>query len=122
MTLKKIMEILDADVLVGSDALEIEIGTGCGCDLMSDVLAFVKSGSLLLTGLTNPQTVRTAEISDIKAICFVRGKKPDSSTIELAKNKNIPLLSTPLPLFEACAKLYNAGLRGCSEINEQRNH
>ena len=116
MTLEKIKALLNAEVLVGSDVLQMEIEMGCGCDLMSDVLAFVKPGSLLLTGLTNPQSVRTAEMSDIIAICFVRGKKPDSKTVELAKNKNIPLLSTPLPLFEACGKLYNAGLVGCSEI------
>ena len=117
MTLEKIMALLNAEVLVGgSDALQMEIKIGCGCDLMSDVLAFAKPGSLLLTGLTNPQSVRTAEMSDIKAICFVRGKKPDSKTLELAKSKSIPLLSTPLPLFEACGKLYNAGLVGCSEI------
>jgi len=116
MTLEEIKDILTAEVLVNSNALQMEIKMGCGCDLMSDVLAFVKPGSLLLTGLTNPQSVRTAEMSDIKAICFVRGKKPDKETVELAKNKNIPLLSTPLPLFEACGKLYNAGLVGCSEI------
>lgn len=116
MTLEKVKEILGAIVLVGADALQIEIEMGCGCDLMSDVLAFVKPDSLLLTGITNPQAVRTAEMSDIKAICFVRGKKPEAKTVELAKDKNIPLLSTPLPLFEACGKLYNAGLIGCSEI------
>ena len=115
MTLEKIKEILNAQVLVGSDALSIEIEMGCGCDLMSDVLSFVKPGSLLLTGLTNPQSVRTAEMSDIKAICFVRGKKPDRETIKLAKSKNIPLLLTILPLFEACGKLYNAGLSSCFE-------
>ena len=116
MTLEKIIEILKAEVLVGSDALQMEIKMGCGCDLMSDVLAFVKPDSLLLTGITNPQSVRTAEMSDIKAICFVRDKKPDRETVELAKNKNIPLLLTPLPLFEACGKLYSEGLVGCSEI------
>ncbi len=115
MTLERIKEILSAEVLVGSDALQIEISIGCGCDLMSDVLSFVKPGSLLLTGLTNPQSVRTAEMSDIKAICFVRGKKPGRDTVELAKKGGIPLLLTPLPLFEACGKLYNAGLSGCSE-------
>ena len=116
MTLEKIMEILKAEILVGSDALEMEIKIGCGCDLMSDVLAFVKPDSLLLTGLTNTQVIRTAEMSDIKAICFVRGKKPGRDTVELAKNKNIPLLLTPLTLFEACGKLYNSGLIGCFEI------
>lgn len=85
---------------------------------MSDVLAFVKSDSLLLTGLTNPQVIRTVEMSDIKAVCFVRGKKPDKETVELAKSKNIPLLLTDFPLFEACGKLYKEGLAGCSEINE----
>ncbi len=85
MTLEKIKNILDAQVLVGSDALQTEIETGCGCDLMSDVLAFSKANSILLTGITNPQVVRTAELSDIKAICFVRGKKPSEETVKLAK-------------------------------------
>ena len=115
MTLNKVIEILKAEVLVGSDSLQMEIKIGCGCDLMSDVLAFVKPGSLLLTGLTNPQSVRTAEMSDIKAICFVRGKKPGRDTIELAKKSSIPLLLTPLPLFVACGKLYNAGMIGSFE-------
>jgi len=118
MTLKEIKKILNAEVIVGSDVLNIDIKMGCGCDLMSDVLAFVKSDSLLLTGLTNPQVIRTVEMSDIKAVCFVRGKKPDKETVELAKSKNIPLLLTDLPLFEACGKLYKEGLAGCSEINE----
>ena len=115
MTLNKVIEILKAEVLVGSDALQMEIKIGCGCDLMSDVLAFVKPGSLLLTGLTNPQSVRTAEMSDIKAICFVRGKKPSMDTIELAKKSGVPLLLTSLPLFVACGKLYNAGMIGSFE-------
>ena len=118
MILEKVKEILKVEVIVGADELQMEIRMGCGCDLMSDVLAFIKSGSLLLTGLTNPQVIRTAEMADIKAVCFVRGKKPDRETVELAKSKNIPLLSTDLPMFEACGKLYKEGLVGCSEINE----
>lgn len=118
MNLGKVKEILKAEVISGSDKLQMEIRMGCGCDLMSDVLAFVKSGSLLLTGLTNPQVIRTAEMADIEAICFVRGKKPDKETLELAKSKSIPLLLTTLPMFEACGRLYKEGLVGCSEINE----
>ena len=116
MTLKKVKEILEAEVIFGVDKLQLEIKLGCGSDLMSDVLTFIKSGSMLLTGLTNPQSVRTAEMSDIKAICFVRGKKPDKETVELAKEKDIPLILTNLPMFEACGKLYKEGLIGCSEI------
>ena len=118
MILERIKEILDAEVIAGHENLQMEIRMGCGCDLMSDVLAYVKSDSLLLTGLTNPQVIRTAEMADIKAICFVRGKKPDEETLELAKSKNIPLLLTTLPMFEACGRLYKEGLVGCSEINE----
>lgn len=117
MTLEQVKEILGAEALCAIKDLQIEIKIGCGCDLMSDVLSFAKPNSILLTGLTNPQSVRTAEMSDIKAICYVRGKKPEKETVELAKNKKIPLLITPLPLFEACGKLYKEGLAGCSECN-----
>lgn len=118
MNLKEVKEILSAQVLVETENYEeIKITAGCGSDLMSDVLAFIKPNCLLLSGLTNAQVVRTAEMADIKAICFVRGKKPDTKTIELAKIKNIPLLFTKLPMFESCGRLYHSGLRGISEVN-----
>ena len=115
MTLEEIKEILKAEVITGSNHLQMEIKMGCGCDLMSDVLAFTKPESLLLTGLTNMQVIRTAEMADIRAICFVRGKKPDEKTIGLAERKGLPLLTTQLPLFESCGRLYKDGLIGCSE-------
>jgi len=114
MKLKDIKKILEAEVITGAELLETEIKMGCGCDLMSDVLSFVKSDSLLLTGLTNPQVVRTAEMADLAAVCFVRGKKPGAETIEIAKSKNIPLLTTHLLLFESCGRLHREGLSGCS--------
>ncbi len=115
MTLEEVKEILEAEVITGSNNLQIEIRMGCGCDLMSDVLAFIKSKSLLLTGLTNTQVIRTADIADIKAICFVRGKKPGEEIIALAESKRLPLLITQLPMFESCGRLYQKGLIGCSE-------
>ncbi|MHC4315898.1 MAG: hypothetical protein ACYSW3_25935, partial [Planctomycetota bacterium] len=80
--------------------------------------SFAKSESLLLTGLTNPQVVRTAEMADLQAICFVRGKKPEEETIEMAEAKDIPLLVTPIPMFESCGRLYQQGLPGCSEYRK----
>jgi predicted transcriptional regulator len=118
MKLKDTKRILEATVLAGNDLLDEEVVMACGCDLMSDVLSFAKSASLLLTGLTNPQVVRTAEMADLAAICFVRGKTPDQATIEMAESKNIPLLITPLPMFEACGRLYQEGLPGCSEYKK----
>jgi predicted transcriptional regulator len=118
MKLKDIERILDAEVITGANLLETDIKMACGSDLMSDVLSFVKSESLLLTGLTNPQVVRTAEMADLAAICFVRGKKPDKETIQIAKSKNIPLLTTPAPMFESCGRLWKAGLPGCSEYKK----
>ncbi len=120
MTLQEAKEILEAEVLTGDDLLGQPIKMACGSDLMSDVLSFVKSESLLLTGLTNPQVVRTAEVADLAAICFVRGKKPDPLTIEMAKAKNIPLLTTPLPMFESCGRLWMRGLPGCSEYMKKQ--
>jgi predicted transcriptional regulator len=119
MTLEDVKKILEAEVIVGSNLLNQEVKMACGCDLMSDVLAFVKSDSLLLTGLTNPQVVRTAEMADVIAICFVRGKNPGPVTIEMAESKNIPLLTTPIPMFESCGRLWKQGLPGCSEYKQE---
>lgn len=119
MTLEDVKKILEAEVIVGSNLLNQEVKMACGCDLMSDVLSFVKPESLLLTGLTNPQVVRTAEMADVAAICFVRGKKPDPVTIEMAESKNIPLLTTPVPMFESCGRLWKQGLPGCSEYQKR---
>ena len=115
MLLSYIKSYLKAEVLSGESdkALETkEIHTACGCDLMSDVLAFVKDQSLLLTGLINSQVIRTAEMMDITAICFVRGKTPPEDVIALGKEKGITILKTEYPLYTACGKLYEHGLRG----------
>ena len=85
----------------------------CGADLMSDVLAYCKPRALLLTGLTHPQVVRTAEMADIAAIVFVRGKKPPQETISLAEEKNIPLVTSPYTMFELCGRLYMNNLASC---------
>ena len=116
MTLREMKEIIRADVLTGEDLLDIEPTSVCGSDLLSDVLAFTKERALLLTGLTNSQVIRTAEMSDLIGIVFVRGKKPDNAMIELATIKKIPLLATRLPMFESCGRLYQRGARGCSEV------
>lgn len=115
MTLNEIAAILNADVLVGQDQMDMEVKTAFGADLMSDVLAYAKSGSMLLTGLTNPQVVRTADILDIAAIIMVRGKHPAPETIQLAEELKIPILSTRLILFETAGLLYGRGIRGCIE-------
>ncbi len=115
MLLSEIKSILGAEVLSGENMDDLEkkeIHTACGCDLMSDVLAFVKDQSLLLTGLINSQVIRTAEMMDIAAVCFVRGKTPPEDVIKLAKEKGITVLTTAHPLYTACGKLYHEGLRG----------
>lgn len=115
MLLSDIKSILNAEILSGEDDSVLkskDIHTACGCDLMSDVLAFVKDQSLLLTGLINSQVIRTAEMMDIVAVCFVRGKTPPEDVIELARKKDITILKTSYPLYLACGMLYQNGLRG----------
>jgi|SRR5690554_1082564 len=121
MKLREIQEILNAEVLVGEEVLDhVEPFCACGSDLMSDVLTFTKERTLLLTGLTNSQVVRTAEMIDLTGIVFVRGKKPTRQVIEMAQENNLPLLSTRLPLYETCGALYSAGLKGCSGLSFPR--
>ena len=115
MTIADIVRILQADLVCGADHLETEVHNACGSDMMSDVLAFVKDQSVLLTGLVNPQVVRTADMMDMVCIVFVRGKQPDDSIVELAKKMDITLLKTRYRLFTACGKLYENGLRGGCE-------
>ena len=112
MLLRDVQKILDAEVLVGADKLDMEVYTAFGADLMSDVLAFAESGCLLLTGLTNPQVIRTADVLDIAAIILVRGKKPPPETLRAAADKNIPVLSTKYILFESAGRLYEKGIVG----------
>jgi predicted transcriptional regulator len=116
MKLEAVRRILDCQVIAGADKLEEEVGVGCGADLMSDVLAFIKPNALLLTGLTNVQAVRTAEIAEVRAIVYVRGKLPDKDAVELAKEKGIVMLWTSLPMYESCGRLYAHGLPGGSEL------
>ncbi|HAN44603.1 MAG TPA: hypothetical protein DCP97_04340 [Ruminococcaceae bacterium] len=117
MTIGDIKNILRAEVLYGDELFDKEVHTACGSDMMSDVLAFVKDQSVLLTGLVNSQVVRTAEIMDMVCIIFVRGKKPDDSIVSLAKERQIAVMTTEYRMFTACGLLYEAGLKGgCRQI------
>ena len=121
MRLGEIRDLLQARVLVDGADSELVVESGCGSDLLSDVLAFTHSGVLLLTGLSHPQVVRTAEVASIPAIVFVRGKAPSEDTVALAQERGIALLQTDLTLFEACGRLYAAGLRSCDVRAEPRS-
>lgn len=112
MTIQDVRDILQAEMLTGEELLGKEVHSACGADMMSDVLAFVKDQSVLLTGLINPQVVRTAEMMDIVCIVFVRGKEPDADVVKLAEERGIVLMKTERRMFTACGRLYEKGLRG----------
>jgi DRTGG domain. len=118
MKVSQIAEILGATVATGHHLLNTEISNACGSDMMSDVLAFVKDQGALLTGLVNPQVVRTAEMTDMHCIIFVRGKQPDECLLRLAEERNIAVLCTHLEMFRACGLLYANGL-GNGEAGER---
>jgi predicted transcriptional regulator len=111
----KISEIVDAvnaEVLCCKDKLSDEVFSACAADMMSDVLAFVKDQAVLVTGLCNPQVIRTAEMMDIRCVLLVRNKRPDAVILELAETKGIVVLSSRHRMFIACGLLYTAGLSG----------
>lgn len=118
MKLRRIRELLDAEVLVGEERYDMEVSYAFGCDLMSDVLSLVKGDTILLTGVTNIQVIRTADMMDIKCIIFVRGKKPEGFVVELAAEKGICLMSTGKIMFNTCGILYTNGLTGAEIVND----
>ena len=113
-TLSQIASWLEAEVLCGADCLERQVCMCHGADLMSDVLAFSRPETLLMTGLTNPQVVRTAEVAGIFGVVFVRGKRPGEVVVALAKEYELPLMVTQRSMFDACGLLFHHGLRGWS--------
>lgn len=114
MKLSEIRDILECEVLTGDDDLSAEVHQVVASDGMSEILAFAKSRELMITGLTNIQAVRTADIAGVSAIVFCRGKRPDARVVEFAKKKRIPVLATRMVMFDICAILYNKGLKGVS--------
>ena len=112
MKLNQVKEELNAKVYTEVPYDDIEINAACGADLMSDALAFGENKGLLLTGLNNPQSIRTAEMMDISCVMIVRGKEPDEALVELANEKEIVVMKTDYSMYSACGRLYQAGLPG----------
>ncbi|MEN6417778.1 MAG: DRTGG domain-containing protein [Clostridiaceae bacterium] len=110
MKLRQIASLLSADVLCGEQQLDEEAYSACGSDMMSDVLAYVKDQAVLITGLVNPQVVRTAMMMDMRCVVFVRGKRPTQDMVELANENHIAVLVSGYRMYEACGRLYAGGL------------
>ena len=110
MKLGEIATLLNAEVLTGKARLDEEVVSACGSDMMSDVLAYVKDQAVLLTGLVNPQVIRTALMMDIHCVVLVRNKRPLPEVLPLAEESGITVMSTALRMYEACGRLYWNGL------------
>lgn len=115
MTINTVKDLLEAEILCGSENLEEEVHSACGSDMMSDVLAYVKDQAVMLTGLVNAQVIRTAEMMDMKCIVFVRSKRPSADMLELAEEHGIAVMTTAKRMYDACGILYSNGLRGNGE-------
>ncbi len=115
MTVGDIAQLLDARVLAGEQHLDREVHSACGSDMMSDVLAYVKDQAVLLTGLCNIQSIRTATMMDMVCVVLVRGKQPDQAMIELAERQGLVLLTCTKRMYLACGILFAGGL-GAGEI------
>jgi predicted transcriptional regulator len=115
LKLFEIQKILRAEDMTQKVDLGIEVQVIKASDLMSDVLSFCGPGALLITGLTNAQAVRTAQLAELCGIVFVRGKRPSKETILMAQERGIPVLATDFPMYEACGILYSHGLAGIQD-------
>lgn len=121
MRLDEAVGIMEGRLLTETDGADLgrDAKGGCAADLMSDVLAYLQPGAILLTGLCNPLVVRTAQMADAVAIVFVLGKEPPEETIRLANQEGIPLISSVYGMFELCGRLYERGLP-CLEISGEK--
>ena len=114
MTLHEIKDLLQCDVLTGGDNLQVDVTQVVASDGMSEILAFAKSKELMITGLTNIQSIRTADVAGVSAVIYCRGKLPEKKVIEFARQKRIPVLVTKMGMFDICGVLYDKGLKGVS--------
>ncbi len=112
MKMSTIRDLLEAKVLCCEEELENDVLSACGSDMMSDVLMYVKDQAVLLTGLTNPQVIRTAEMMDMVCIVFVRSKKPTEAMVSMAEDSGIVVMTTDMRMYNACGLLYANGLIG----------
>jgi len=112
MKIDEVIKLLDAEIYTNVPYEHFEITAACGSDLMSDALAFGENKGILLTGLNNPQSIRTAEMMDIHCVVLVRGKEPDDGLVALANEKDIVVLKSKHSMYTSCGILYMAGLVG----------
>ena len=117
MKISMIRDLLEADVLCCEEGLDSDVYSACGSDMMSDVLAYVKDQAVLLTGLVNPQVIRTAEMMDMKCIVFVRSKKPSEPMVSMAEDHGIVMMATDKRMYDACGTLYTNGLIGTKVVH-----
>jgi len=112
MRLSEIRDLLQAEILCGEEFLDREVKSACASDFMSDALAYVKDQAVLLTGMVNPQVIRTADMLDMQCIVFVRGKLPGEDILKLARDREIVVMRCDIRMFIACGLLYSHGLAG----------
>jgi predicted transcriptional regulator len=117
MLLQEVVALLGARFVSSCCNPTIDVRAGFAADLMSDALRYDLSQALLVSGLANPQVVRTAEMADVAAILMVRGKVPSTDALELADEIGIPFLTTEFTMFESCGLLHRAGLPACQRFN-----
>lgn len=115
MKIREIAELLRAQILSGREMLDTEVQNAFCCDMMSDVLAFATNQSVLITGLLNPQVVRTAMMLDMHCIVFIQGKEPTPEIVSLAEANDIVVMVTPESMFRAAGRLYDTGLLDAGE-------
>ena len=113
MKLREILEVLEGELLTDPGQLDRDINCAFGSDLISDILMCTQEPTLLLTGLTNPQIIRMTDMIDVLGIIMVRGKTPPQNIIDMANERDLPIIGTKLTMYKSCGILYNTGLRSC---------
>jgi hypothetical protein len=113
MLLRAVATIIEGDILAGANREDLVIDRAYAVDLLSDLLALTDERTTLITGTISPQVLRVAEILNVIAIIFVRGKRPTAAMVAHAEALGIPIVATKKTMFETCGLLYANGVRPC---------
>jgi hypothetical protein len=108
--LNEIIELTEAKRVAGNKTNNPDIQKGFSSDLMSDVLTLDEHNIVLITGLSNVQLVRTAEMADIEVVLLARNKIASEEMLELANENGLIILQSPYSIFRASGILYKNGL------------
>ena len=114
MTVKEVLELIEAKDMTPETDKNTEVSCGYTCDLLSWVMAHGTAGMAWVTVQTHMNVIAVASLMEMAAVIIPEGIEMEAPSLEKAKEEGITVLESPLTAYEICARLAAAGLPGKS--------